>query len=237
MFKSDQLIWIFDSSIADASHIKSLLKKNKRKFELFFSLKELQDKITKMKSYDAVPNAVIGDIETPEGDFFGLVDTLIAKKAEWQEKILVCSHVSYGRFLEECQSRQLLLPYLSKSRIEKDLVKKVDELLKTAESGEAVEQPVLSPMKKRLARRVEDLHKKLKDLYYDGAATGGDKKGEQFKALIADMQPLLVSVEWKSLASHAQMISTKKLDGIKLKREVKEFISDCDSQLEKIKED
>ncbi len=229
ILKPDKLIWIIDASIADASHVKSLLKKDKIKFELFFSLKDVTNKLATFKSYDTAPSAIIGDIEIPDGNFFGFIESIISNKPDWQDRIMVCTHTSHGRFMEECERRGETYLYLSKNRVDKDLVKMVTELLKEEET--AKEQIPLNPLKRRRANRLEGHFKKLKDLYY---ASSASLDHAQMKQIISEMQPLLDGLEWKTMSAWAREITTKKMDGLKFKREVREFLNNCEQELEKV---
>lgn len=228
LIQPKKIIWIFDPSVSDASGIKSRLKKEEYKFELFFDLKELQSKMTSFKSYDVAPSCIIGDIEITEGlNFVFFIDEILAKKPEWQEKILVVTHVSYERFVEMCQTRQMFLSYVSKNRLDKDLILAVEKILESQKVSLPDGQPAVKGLlTRRLLTRFESLHLKLKTLYYDTPTS--EQANREIFELLDGMEPLLASLNQNKLLQSVVRMREGALTGIKLKKELKELIHACD---------
>jgi hypothetical protein len=234
---SPLLIWILDADISFSvglkQKIRDIIKKprTKLKIEIFHGVTDFLEQAELVaKKKKSQPNLVFLDSHLGEETTLELVASpeLMAIK----DKFIFCSSMSFGLFEKYFEDQEVEIPlFMQKQRLDLELEKALRNCLDDATKPKLRGKPRQQLNDSRLKAMLE----KQRDLYYEGGLAG-----KTIKEFLSNLGPIAslaktlgqASIAEQALALAGFMHSKPPPGAMRLKREIKEFLSLAEKTLE-----
>lgn len=230
------LIWIVDDDVGFAFDAKRGLKAPGRKIEVFTDIDSFLEKAKKIKKEKLpLPDVVFMDVEMPERSGTDLYLEYLNQKDPLAGRFYFCSAMSYGRFTAFFESRNLNPPpFVQKSRFEQEREKIVEA--RRPDSGKKEAPAFVHPLARKKIGELEELKKRMGDLYYKGAF--GNEEIAAFVKMAEKISALAVSLSLPRIVSAADALtavltapSKPGIGPLRIKKEIRDFMQLLEKEL------